>query len=173
MRSGLSGNPNADNSANTDEAKANPYPDPTEILWLRNGEKVTTPAQWWERRRPQLVQDFEREVVGRILDNVAAVEWEALKSVEEQLGETEVLEKRLVGRVDNSDCPDISVNIAMSVVAPKNATGLVPVLMMFGFTTFGSHGELAWRQHDGGHTDLPNIKHFIPWADKLDAENLE
>lgn len=28
-------------------------------------------------------------------------------------------------------------------------------------------GELAWRQHDGGHTDGPNFKYFIPWATKL------
>jgi hypothetical protein len=28
-------------------------------------------------------------------------------------------------------------------------------------------GELAWRQHDGGHTDAPNMKYFIQWADKL------
>lgn len=28
-------------------------------------------------------------------------------------------------------------------------------------------GELAWRQHDGGHTDAPNIRYFIPWANKL------
>jgi hypothetical protein len=27
-------------------------------------------------------------------------------------------------------------------------------------------GELAWRQHDGGHTDAPNIKYFIQWADQ-------
>ena len=27
-------------------------------------------------------------------------------------------------------------------------------------------GQLAWRQHDGGHTDAPNIKFFIVWADK-------
>jgi hypothetical protein len=26
-------------------------------------------------------------------------------------------------------------------------------------------GELAWRQHDGGHTDAPNVKYFIQWAD--------
>ena len=26
-------------------------------------------------------------------------------------------------------------------------------------------GELAWRQHDGGHTDEPNISHFIHWAE--------
>src|SRR5687768_6650492 len=25
-------------------------------------------------------------------------------------------------------------------------------------------GALAWRQHDGGHTDTPNIEHFIKWA---------
>jgi hypothetical protein len=28
-------------------------------------------------------------------------------------------------------------------------------------------GQLAWRQHDGGHTDGPNWKYFLPWADKL------
>ena len=28
-------------------------------------------------------------------------------------------------------------------------------------------GELAWRQHDGGHTDAPNFQFFIPWATKL------
>jgi hypothetical protein len=26
-------------------------------------------------------------------------------------------------------------------------------------------GTLAWRQHDGGHTDAPNIAHFIRWAE--------
>jgi hypothetical protein len=28
-------------------------------------------------------------------------------------------------------------------------------------------GELAWRQHDGGHTDGPNFQTFIPWASKF------
>ena len=27
-------------------------------------------------------------------------------------------------------------------------------------------GKLAWRQHDGGHTDLQNWKYFLPWASK-------
>ena len=26
-------------------------------------------------------------------------------------------------------------------------------------------GQLAWRQHDGGHTDAPNWKYFLSWAD--------
>jgi lysophospholipase L1-like esterase len=28
-------------------------------------------------------------------------------------------------------------------------------------------GQLAWRQHDGGHTDGPNWKYFLPWADRF------
>jgi hypothetical protein len=28
-------------------------------------------------------------------------------------------------------------------------------------------GALAWRQHDGGHTDAPNMKWFLLWADKF------
>ena len=28
-------------------------------------------------------------------------------------------------------------------------------------------GQLAWRQHDAGHTDAPNWKYFIPWAGQV------
>ena len=28
-------------------------------------------------------------------------------------------------------------------------------------------GQLAWRQDDGGHTDAPNMKYFIAWADRF------
>jgi glucuronyl esterase-like protein len=28
-------------------------------------------------------------------------------------------------------------------------------------------GALAWRQHDGGHTDGPNWKYFLPWAERM------
>ena len=28
-------------------------------------------------------------------------------------------------------------------------------------------GQLGWRQHDGGHTDAPNMKYFLEWADKF------
>lgn len=28
-------------------------------------------------------------------------------------------------------------------------------------------GHLAWRQHDGGHTDTPNIKYFVEWVNEF------
>ena len=33
-------------------------------------------------------------------------------------------------------------------------------------------GHLAWRQHDGGHTDAPNMKYFIEWASKFIGHTL-
>ena len=38
-------------------------------------------------------------------------------------------------------------------------------------TSACSTAQLAWRQHDGGHTDGPNWKYFIPWADRLLARD--
>lgn len=141
LRPGPSGDPSNPNAANTDESKANPYPDLPELMKLDNGEQVKTPEQWWKQRRPQIVEHFEREVLGRVPENVPAVTWELLKTVEKKVGDTDVVEKRLAGRVDNSQCPDIQVNILMSVVTPAEAQQPVPVLMMFGFAMFGLDGE--------------------------------
>ena len=141
LRPGPSGDAKNPNAANTEESKANPFPNLPELMTLKNGDKVTTADQWWKQRRPEIVEDFEREVLGRIPDNVPTVKWELLKSVDKKIGATDVIEKRLVGRVNNSGCPSIDVNIMMAVVVPKSAKGPLPTLMMFGFTQFGPDGE--------------------------------
>lgn len=141
LRPGPSGNPNDPNAANTDESLANPYPELPELMTTKDGTKVTTPAQWWKQRRPEIVEDFEREVLGRVPEGVPGVTWELLKKIERKEGDVDVIEKRLVGRVDNSSCPEISVNIMMSVVTPTAAKQPVPTLMMFGFTRWGLDGE--------------------------------
>jgi hypothetical protein len=73
LRAGPSGNESAPNHANYDESKANPFPDLPDILTLKNGKKVTTPAAWWNQRRPEIVEDFEREVVGRVPQSVPKI----------------------------------------------------------------------------------------------------
>ena len=131
LRPGPSGDPKNPNAANTDESKANPFPNLPELMTLKDGTRVTTAEQWWKQRRPEIVEDFEREVLGRIPGGVPAVTWEVVKTIEKKLGETETIEKRLVGRVDNSGCPEIEVNIMMAVVMPKETKGPVPALMQF------------------------------------------
>jgi (4-O-methyl)-D-glucuronate---lignin esterase len=134
LRPGPSGNANAtNNAANYDPAKANPYPDLPDVLTLKNGKKVTTAEMWWKQRRPEIVEDFEREVVGRVPKNVPKVTWTiTTQATDRVVGEIPVIARQLVGHVDNSACPSIEVNIQMTLVTPKEAKGPVPVLMMFG-----------------------------------------
>ncbi len=98
-------NRNAPNAANYDESKANPYPNLPDPLTLKNGEKVTTPEQWWNKRRPEIVEDFDREVYGRVPKDVPKVTWEVTGTTEEKVGDMAAVTKRLVGHVDNSRCP--------------------------------------------------------------------
>ena len=48
------------------------------------------------------------------------------------VGSRAVVGKQLVGHVDNSSYPAIDVEIQMTLVTPADATGPVPVMMMFG-----------------------------------------
>jgi hypothetical protein len=139
LRPGPSGQTGATNSANYDPDKANPFPDLPDVLALKNGQKVTTPEMWWKQRRPEIVEDFEREVIGRVPKNAPSVTWAVVSNVTDGLvGELLVSGKRLIGHVDNSACPAINVDIRMTVVIPKQARERVPVLMMFG--GFGGDG---------------------------------
>src|SRR5882672_1444582 len=64
LRPGPSGNESAPNHANYDDALANPYPDLPDALILKNGKKVTSASKWLKERRPEIVEDFDREVLG-------------------------------------------------------------------------------------------------------------
>jgi hypothetical protein len=132
LRPGPSGNESAPNHANYDEATANPYPNLPDVLTLKNGKKVTTPAMWWNQRRPEIVEDFEREVLGRIPKNVPKVTWEVTKTAEARVGSHPVIGKQLLGHVDNSSDPDIKVDLQMTLVVPADSKAPVPVMMMFG-----------------------------------------
>src|SRR5271156_5547330 len=67
LRNGANGsNPQAPNYANYDESKANPYPVLPDPLVLKNGKKVTASKMWWDQRRPEIVEDFDREIYGRV-----------------------------------------------------------------------------------------------------------
>jgi hypothetical protein len=134
LRPGPSGDEKAPNHANYDESLANPYPNLPEALTLKNGQKVTTAEMWWRERRPEIVEDFEREVYGRLHRNLPKVTWTVTVTDREFVGFTPVIARQLVGHVDNSAYPQIEVNISMTVVVPANAKGPVPVLMMFGRT---------------------------------------
>jgi hypothetical protein len=133
LRPGPSSNQKDPNHANEDEALANPCPLLPDALLTKTNHKVTTPGQWWKQRRPEIVEDFETEMYGRVPVNTPWVNWTAKITDYEFVGRIPVLAKQLVGRVDNSAYPLINVNINMVLVLPLNVKGPVPVLIMFGF----------------------------------------
>ena len=136
LRPGPNGNEAAPNHANYDEALANPCPTLPDALTTRAGQRVTTPAMWWQQRRPEIVADFERDVYGRIPKNTPPVSWTVKVTDREFVGRTPVLVKQLVGHVDNRAYPLINVDINLLLVVPTNVQGPVPVLMMLGFPAF-------------------------------------
>src|SRR5215467_12261156 len=75
LRPGPSGNEKAPNHANYDEAKANPFPDIPDPLTTNNGQKVTSAKIWWDQRRPELVEMFEKYVYGRAPAGAPKVTW--------------------------------------------------------------------------------------------------
>jgi hypothetical protein len=129
--------------ANYDESKANPYPDLPDPLILKNGKKVTTTRAWWNRRRPEIVEDFDREIYGRTPKLTPKVKWEVV-SVTNRIATNAdasfpVVEKRLVGHVDNSSYTNLSVNIQVTLTLPANAAGPSPVIMVL-TANFGGFG---------------------------------
>jgi hypothetical protein len=152
IRPGPSGNPDAPNAANTDEAKVQPYflPNPLEFS---DGAKVTTPEQW-RIRRTEIKELFDREIYGRLPDNIPSVSWKVISVKDTMDGDFPVKIKQLEGIVDNSSFPAIEVVIQLTVGTPAGVQKPVPLIMEFGFNFSGrfrrrqqaKSNVLTWKQ---------------------------
>jgi (4-O-methyl)-D-glucuronate---lignin esterase len=125
--------PEAPNAVNYDESKANPFPTLPNPLVMKNGEKVTTAEMWLNKRRPEIVADFDSEVYGRLAAEIPRVNWQVASPSKDTVGGLAVVTKKLVGHVDNTAYPSVTVDIQATLVTPANATGPVPVIIEFSF----------------------------------------
>ena len=131
IRRGADGrDPNSPFAANYDESKGNPYPDLPEALKFDDGKPVKNAKQWWRRRRPEIVEHFDREVYGRVPKNVPGVRWAVVETKAETSGGIAVVTRKLVGHVDNSGYPAFNVDIELYLTTPAGAKG-VPVIIEF------------------------------------------
>ncbi|MDD4823355.1 MAG: acetylxylan esterase [Bacteroidales bacterium] len=134
--------PGGNKPANYDESLANPCPELPDILMTNKGKKVTTAAQWWNIRRAELQNGLELEMYGKMPEKTPKVNWEVKITDREFIGKIPVIAKQLIGHVDNSNYPLITVDIDMMLVLPTNVKGPVPVLIMFsGPTSLPAPGQ--------------------------------
>jgi hypothetical protein len=153
LRPGANGrDPKAPNAANYDESKANPFPKLPDPLVLKNGQKVTNADTWVKLRRPEIVEEFDREIYGRVPKETPKVNWEVTDTKQEKVGGIAVVTKKLVGHVDNMSYPAITVDIQLTLTTPADAKGPVPVMMEFGFggrgfgPPPGGRGGPGWQE---------------------------
>jgi hypothetical protein len=134
LRPGASASGKGSNPVNYDESKANIYPNLPDPLVLNGGKRVTTAKVWWNVRRPQIIELFDREILGRVPAHLPAVTWKVVSTTQEKNGEIPVITKTLVGHVDNASDPAINVDIEVTLTTPADAKGPVPVMMELTFS---------------------------------------
>ena len=133
LRHWAEGNPKSPYAANSDESKVGHLLNLPDPLVLNDGEKVTSAKMWLSRRRPEIVEAFDREIYGRVPKNIPHVTWEVVRTTKDSIGGIPVITKHLIGHVDNSSYPLDTVNIQLTLTTPANAVHPVPVMMEFGF----------------------------------------
>ncbi len=133
--------PDPNNQSTFDEAIANPYaasmPD---VLTMKDGTKVTR-ADQWAARRAEILEDFEREVYGRIPQNVPKVTWEVTSTTPGTNNGIATITRTLSGHVDNTSYTNITVKIQVSFTVPANAARPVPIMIEFAGFRFGMGGR--------------------------------
>jgi hypothetical protein len=107
---------------------------------LNSGEQVHSAQAWWNQRRPEIVEAFDREIYGRVASNVPKVKWEVTSSSDAKEDGIAVIKKQLAGHVDNSAYPQIDVTIRLNLTVPKQAGRPTPAVMEF---SFGARGGRA------------------------------
>src|SRR6516164_8895137 len=146
LRPGPAGRLSADgtapaNYANYDESKATAKSPAPPLLVMNDGRKITTPAMW-DQHRKELFEIFDREFFGRLPEAAKTIKvtWEVTATTEGMSGNIPTITRTLVGHVDPTYYPAITVNIAASVTTPANAAGKVPVIIQWGGAPAGARG---------------------------------
>ncbi len=131
---------------NYDESQTGDYriglPDPLVML---NGQAVTTPQQWFDQRRPEILRLFEENQYGK---------WPARKpelryTVQEDTGLNGTAVRKQVTLFFSPD--DDGPKVDVLIYLPKNANGPVPLLLNLNF----SANNLA--------VDDPGVKAGMNW----------
>ncbi|MCB9273877.1 MAG: pectate lyase [Lewinellaceae bacterium] len=114
---------------NTDEAKVAAYtlPDP---LVMQNGEPVTSPSVWKEKRRPEILRLFEQYQYGRTPDTDIEVAYEVIEQAVPGMGGKS---RRTQVRIRFPGHPAVTpIHVLLNV--PADAKGPVPTLLHISFS---------------------------------------
>ncbi len=118
--------------ANYDESRVPSYqlPDP---LVTAAGMRVTTAQQWWQLRRPEVLQLFEREMYGKAPGRPNNLRWQVTEQSEDALAGLARRKQVTIFLSENDDGPRMDVLIYL----PRDVEGPVPTFLGLNFN--GNH----------------------------------
>ncbi len=115
-----------------DETLVPAYTLPDPLVGL-NGRPVTDAADWWARRRPEILRLFEEEVYGRTPRQTVSVRYEETEHADSALDGRAVRKQVTLHFGDAADGPAMHLLLYL----PANATGPVPCFLGLNFS--GNH----------------------------------
>lgn len=134
---------------NYNELLANPFPFYPDPFTTFSGKKVKNARMWYKVRRPEIKEVFEREVYGRIPENVPNVDWQIAREYDAKLADMDIVIRELRGIVDNSSYPEIEVEIQAQVMWRKDVDENLPVVVDFSYMLgmpMSWGGTISWQQ---------------------------
>jgi hypothetical protein len=126
---GTAYDPGKPGNVNYDEAKAQTHPNLPDVLTLKSGAKVTSPALW-KKRATEIRAMFDEDVFGKYPKNLPKVSWRVTGTEERDVEGVPALVKHVAGHIDNARYPAITLDIQLDVVTPAAMKGKkVPVIL--------------------------------------------
>ncbi|SBW01649.1 conserved exported hypothetical protein [uncultured Dysgonomonas sp.] len=116
---------------NYDESKIPPYTLP-ELLVSEDGEKITTEAQWIEKRRPEILSLFETQVYGKSPEHPKGLHFEVLSEDRYTIGNMATRKEIAVYFTE-----DEKHFMTILMYIPNKRNGSVP--LFFGLNFKGNH----------------------------------
>ncbi|GAC1516262.1 MAG: hypothetical protein NVS1B4_10350 [Gemmatimonadaceae bacterium] len=112
---------------NYDESRTGtlPLPDP---LILNDGTRVTDADLWWRRRRPEILDIFEREIYGRVPSATPPVSF-AVERIDSTGALGSAVVKRVIGSVSNHNSPVSTPSIDITMYLPAGVAHRVPIIV--------------------------------------------
>jgi hypothetical protein len=129
-----------------DSARLGDYT-PIDLLKMKNGKIITTPEEWWEKRRPEIKKDIEDQMYGRIPPEeiLPAVSWSVSTSAGGS-GNSAYVQKEIAGTIDISRYPEVRNKpvIRATLRTPARTNSPVPVIIFFG--GMGNVNDFYWER---------------------------
>lgn len=117
---------------------------PIDLLVLKSGRRITDATQWWTQRRPEIMKDVKEQFWGVIpADSVLPTVSFSAVTTTGGTGSGAYIQKAITGTIDITRYPQVRnrPQLTATLRLPANATGPVPVIIVFGgnITTYWNY----------------------------------